>query len=263
MALALAGCGESVTAPAVEHTAVTQTVNAQANQDVAATAAASIAGAIAALSADEAAAGITTPSSVLIPGDALRGESSGGSGDKSSSGGYTTETKSYSRTFTFFDAAGAVMPSFVRGTTASVRAVVTAHVRRTQDSTYASASHSRSDKMLSGLLTDRRIWDGTAASTDTTTHREGTSLRTYVGTAADTTVAVTFHADRTVNKYPLSGTSIRVVSYVKTFTGKETGTLTVNRRIVVTYNGTSSAVMRIGNVTCTLNLDTRKAENCS
>lgn len=155
------------------------------------------------------------------------------------------------------------MPSFVHGTTASVRAVVTANVRRTRDSTYTSASHSRSDHTVSGLLGDRRIWNGTALSTDTTMHRDGTSLRTYIGTSADTTVAVTFNADRTVNKYPLSGTHTRVINYVKTFTGRETGTLTVTRRIVVTFNGTSSAVMRIGTATCTLNLDTRKAEHCS
>ena len=272
-ALMLAACGDSVTAPVAEQQAVAGTaVTAQANQDVVATAAATIAGAIVALTADEAAAGITAPSLTLVPGDALRDGTSGGtSGDKPPTGtetgtttfGNTTETKSFTRTFTFFNAAGTVMPAFIRGTTASVRAVVTADVRRTRDSTYVSATHMRSDHTLSGLLGDRRIWNGTAASTDTTTHREGTSLRTYVGTGADTTVAVTFHADRAVNKYPLSGTSIRVVNYVKTFTGRETGTLTVSRRIVVTYNGTSSAVMRIGNQTCTLNLETRKAENCS
>lgn len=271
MTLALTACGESVTAPAVEQPAVTQTVTAQADQDVVTTAAASIAGAIVSLAADEVAAGITAPSLVLVPGDALRdGTSSGTSGDKPPTGGTetgtygnTTETKSFSRTFTFFNAAGAVMPAFIHGTTASVRAVITAAVRRTRDSTYVSASHSRSDHTLSGLLGDRRIWNGTGASTDTTTHREGTSLRTYVGTSADTTAAVTFLADRTVNRYPLSGTHTRVVNYVKTFTGRETGTLTVTRRIVVTFNGTSSAVMRIGTVTCTLNLETRKAENCS
>ena len=264
-ALMLAACGDSVTAPVAEQQAIAGTaVTAQANQDVVATAAAAIAGTIVALSADEAAAGIAAASLALVPGDALRGGMPGGDTHTGTTTyGDKTETKSYTRTFTFYNAAGTVMPSFVAGTTASVRAVVTADVRVTKDSTYVSASHKRSDHTLSGLLSDRRIWNGTAASTDTTTHREGTSLRTYVGTGADTTVAVTFHADKSVNRYPLSGTSIRVVNYVKTFTGRETGTLTVSRRIVVTYNGTSSAVMRIGNQTCTLNLETRKAENCS
>ena len=263
-ALALAACGDSVTAPGTEEVVAAPAVTAQANQDVVATAAAAIAGTIVALSADETAAGVTAASRALVPGDALRqGTPGGGTETGTTTYGDKTETKSYTRTFTFYNAAGTVMPSFVHGTTASVRAIVTADVRVTKDSTYVSASHKRSDHTLSGLLSDRRIWNGTAASTDTTTHREGTSLRTYVGTGADTTVAVTFHADKSVNRYPLSGTSIHVVNYVKTFTGKETGTLTVNRRIVVTYNGTSSAVMRIGNQTCTLNLETRKAENCS
>lgn len=269
-ALALAACSEAVTGPATEQQTVAPTATAQANQDVAATAAAAIAGTIASLAADEAAAGVAGASRTAVPVDAPRAGSSGGLGGHqpgtetgTTTFGNTTETKSFTRTFTFFNAAGAPMPSFIAGTTASVRAVITADVRRTRDSTYVSVSRTRSDHVLSGLLGDRRIWNGTAASTDTSTHREGASVRTYIGTAADTTVAVTFLADRSVNKYPLSGTTIRVINYVKTFTGHEAGTLSVTRRIVVTYNGTSSAVMRIGSHTCTLNLETRKAEHCS
>lgn len=265
VAVTVAACGDFVTAPGVEEVAVTSPApTVQADQDVAVSAAAALAGSVAALTSDEAAAGLTLPGAALLP-SGIRAESSpGGTGDtETATFGDRTETKSVTRAFTFYNAAGAVMSSFVRGTTASVRAIVTANMRLTKDSTYVSASYSRKDHTLSGLLGDRRIWNGTATSADTTSHRDGSGTRTYVGTAADTTTAVTFLADRAVNKYPLSGTSVRVVNYVKTFTGKETGTLTVTRRIVVTFNGTSSAVMKIGNVTCTLNLDTRKAEHCT
>lgn len=262
IAVVFAACSESVTAPeAVQQ--VSSVVSAQANQDVVTSAAATIAGTITSLSADEAAAGISVAGLSLVPGDALRESGGGGSESGTTTFGDKTETKSVSRSFQFFDAAGNRMTAFVRGTTASVRVLLTTDIRRTMDSTYVAASHSRSDHMLSGLLGDRRVWNGTGSSADTTSHRDGTSMRTYTGTAADTIVAVTFMANRELNRYPLSGTAIRVVNYVKTFTGRETGTMTVNRRVVVTFNGTNMAVMRVGNVTCSLNLDTRKAENCS
>lgn len=259
IAVVFAACSESVTAPEVVQQ-VPSVVSAQADQDVVTSAAATIAGTITSLSADEVAAGIAA-GLTLVPGDALR-ESSGGDETGTTTYGDKTETKSVSRSFQFFDAAGNRMTAFVRGTTASVRFLISTDLRRTMDSTYVAASHSRSDHVLSGLLGDRRVWNGTGSSADTTTHRDGTSLRTYTGTAADTIVAVTFMANRDLNRYPLSGTAIRVVNYVKTFTGRETGTMTVNRRIVVTFNGTNMAVMTIGNVTCSLNLDTRKAEHC-
>ena len=272
IAVVFAACSESVTAPEAPQQ-VPGVVSAQADQDVVTSAAATIAGTITSLSADEAAAGIAVAGLSLVPGDALRESGGDGTstGDKPAEGtetgtttfGDKTETKSVSRSFQFFDAAGNRMTAFVRGTTASVRFLLTTDVRRTMDSTYVAASHSRSDHTLSGLLGDRRVWNGTGSSADTTTHREGTSLRTYTGTAADTIAAVTFMANRDLNRYPLSGTAIRVVNYVKTFTGRETGTMTVNRRVVVTFNGTNMAVMRIGTVTCSLNLDTRKAESCS
>lgn len=260
IAVVFAACSESVTAPEVLQQ-VPAAVSAQADQDVATSAAATIAGTITSLGADELAAGIAA-GFALVPGEALRESGSGGSDSGTTTFGDKTETKSVSRSFQFFDAAGNRMAAFVRGTTASVRFLITTDVRRTMDSTYVAASHSRSDHVLSGLLGDRRVWNGTGSSADTTSHREGTSLRTYTGTAADTIVAVTFLANRDLNRYPLSGTAIRVVNYVKTFTGRETGTMTVNRRIVVTFNGTNMAVMTIGNVTCALNLDTRKAEHC-
>lgn len=259
IAVVVAACSESVTAPEVAQQ-VPSVVSAQADQDVVTSAAATIASTITSLSTDEAAAGIVFAGFSLVPGDALR-ESGGGGGGYST--GDKTETKSVTRSFQFFDAAGNRMTAFVHGTTASVRFLLTTDIRRTMDSTYVAASHSRSDHTLSGLLGDRRVWNGTGSSADTTSHRDGTIMRTYTGTAADTIVAVTFMANREVNRYPLSGTAIHVVNYVKTFTGRETGTMTVNRRVVVTFNGTNMAVMRIGNVTCSLNLDTRKAEHCS
>jgi hypothetical protein len=118
---------------------------------------------------------------------------------------------------------------------------------------------------VSGLLgaeTTRR-WDGYGASADTNTHHDAISTRRYAGRSSDSLKAVVYPQPRTHGSFPLSGSTIRVVNFTVTSTGRGIETRSVDRRVVTTYNGTADARIQSGTVTCTLHLDTHKVDGCT
>jgi hypothetical protein len=178
---------------------------------------------------------------------------------------YTCTTSSQEtivRSFAYFDSAGKPMPKFIKGVTASIHYLVKIDGSVTKDSTFTAVRHSLRDLTVSGFLGDTRIWNGFGSSADTNSHTEALSKRTYTGLSVDTLQAVTFAAERSTHPYPLSGVAIRVVNYTVVSTGKQTETTTVNRRVVVTFNGTANVPITIGDYSCTLHLDTKKVDGC-
>ena len=166
------------------------------------------------------------------------------------------------RSYGYFDIDGKPMSSFVKGVTASIHYLVKIDGSVSKDTTFTGVRHSVRDLTVSGFLGDTRIWNGFGSSADTNTHKEARSTRTYTGLSVDTLKAVTFAAERSTNKYPLSGVAIRVVNYTVVSTGKQTETTTVNKRVVVTFNGTADVPITLGDYSCTLHLDTRKVDGC-
>lgn len=170
-----------------------------------------------------------------------------------------------SRSYAFYDGSGQPMKVKNDLTTASINFQWAMNGVVSRDSTLSGAVHRTRDVTLSGLLgaeTTRR-WDGFGISADTNTHRSALTTRTYAGKSLDSLKAVVYPQPRTPTSYPLSGSMVRVVKYLVTSVGRGTERRTVDRRVVVTYNGTANAQVQTGSVTCTLHLDTHRVDGCS
>lgn len=169
------------------------------------------------------------------------------------------------RSYAFYDAAG--QPTKVRDdlTTASVNFQLSVHGTVSRDTTFSGVVHRTRNVTVSGLLGHEttRKWTGFGTSADTNTHRSAQTTRTYAGTSVDSLKAVVYPQPRTADSYPLSGTMVRVVSYLVTSRGKGLERRSVDRRVVITYNGTANAQLQSGTTTCTLHLDTRKVDGCT
>jgi len=149
--------------------------------------------------------------------------------------------------------------------TASVNFQFSMNGAFSRDSTFWGVLHRSRNVTVSGLLGAEisRRWDGFGVSADTNTHKAPLSPRRYAGKSVDSVKAVVYPQPRTPGSFPLSGSTIRVVGYTVTSTGRSTETRSVDRRVVTTYNGTASARIQSGTVTCTLHLDTHKVDSCS
>ena len=173
----------------------------------------------------------------------------------------SAEGKSVVRSYQFLDAAGNPMEKFVRGTTESIHYLVRTDASESKDNSI-SVSHSLRDVTVSGFLGPNRIWNGFGSNADTSSRREELSSRKYTGLSVDTLKAVTFVDERAAHPYPLSGVAIRVVDYTVVATGKQLETITVHKRVVVTFNGTADVPISLGDYSCVLHLDTHKVDGC-
>jgi hypothetical protein len=169
------------------------------------------------------------------------------------------------RSYAFFDAAGQPMKVRDDLTTSSVNFQLSVNGTVARDTTFSGVVHRTRNMTVSGLLGNEttRRWDGFGASADTNTHRSALTTRTYAGRSVDSLKAVVFAQPRTPSSYPLSGTMVRSVAYLVTSVGRGNERRSVDRRVVITYNGTENVQLQSGSVTCTLHLDTHKVDNCS
>lgn len=177
----------------------------------------------------------------------------------------TEDGLTVSRSYAFYDGAGQPMKVKDDLATASINFQLSMNGVVSRDSSFSGVVHRTRNVTISGLLgkeTTRR-WDGFGISADTNTHRSALTTRTYAGKSVDSLRAVVYPQPRTATSYPLSGSMVRVVKYLVTSVGHGTERRTVDRRVVVTYNGTSAAQVQTGSVTCTLHLDTHRVDGCS
>ena len=171
------------------------------------------------------------------------------------------EGQSVTKSFQFLDASGKSMEKFIKGTTEAIHYLVKTDASELKDNG-SSVNHSLRDLTVSGFLGPNRIWNGFGSSADTSVRREELSTRKYTGLSVDTLKAVTFVDERATHPYPLSGVAIRVVDYTVVSTGKQTETITVHKRVVVTFNGTPEVPISLGDYGCILHLDTHKVDGC-
>lgn len=106
----------------------------------------------------------------------------------------------------------------------------------------------------------QHVWNGVGVRNDTTTAKDKNGTRRYVVASSDTTRAVAYAVPRKADAYPLSGSRVHNVRTV--WTGANGASTTTTRRAVVTFNGTQTATLVVGALTCDLDLKTRKASNC-
>jgi len=171
----------------------------------------------------------------------------------------TTENGlTHTHSFAFYDAANAIQPRFDETTTASINFQMTLSGTVTREHVTATISRER-NITLSGLAgaETQRTWNGTGSSSHNSTATGERGTRTYVTTSKDTTTNVVFALPRAENPWPTSGTIVHNMSSTATFDGARSGTRTVTRRALVTFNGTSSVPLQVGDRSCTLNLETK------
>jgi hypothetical protein len=107
---------------------------------------------------------------------------------------------------------------------------------------------SASSRTVSGLAsgsTQRTVngaSKGTESTTGTSSRGAFTASRTFGDTTSGVVVPVRAASD-TTKSYPTAGTVVRVVNATLTYTGQSP--VTLSRREVVTYNGTSAATVTI------------------
>jgi len=176
--------------------------------------------------------------------------------------GTSTGTLTQTRSFAFYDANGAIQPTFDPVTTASINFQMTLSGTVTRTGFTATISRER-NMTLSGLAgaETERTWNGTGAGTENSTATGERGTRTYSGTSKDTTTNVVFRLPRVDNPWPQSGTIVHRMDATATFEGVRSGSRTFARRAVVTFNGTAVVSLLVGERNCTLNLLT-KAVTC-
>lgn len=160
------------------------------------------------------------------------------------------------RTVTYYDANGNVQPAYDRETTATIHTVL--EVSREAEREGWSASIERvHDMTISGLLGQEttRIFNGTRESTVTRSrHVEGTVVRSYEMEDNSVIDDVVVPVPGSDSPWPLSGTITHTLDITAT-RGDETKT--VNRVVVITFNGTQFPTMTVNGEPFELDLGAR------
>jgi len=94
-------------------------------------------------------------------------------------------------------------------------------------------------------------WTGAGIAHDSSTYAVNDVTRIFAYTAADTAAALTFTMPRSANPYPTSG-SISTNLLLHITAGSFDKTIT--RFVKATFDGSSTAVLQVGGLTCSLDL---------
>jgi hypothetical protein len=168
----------------------------------------------------------------------------------------------FTRQVTYLDADGAEMTSYDPLLTASIHFVMSLDGTRSltgaRGTLSVTVSRSR-DFTVSGLLGQEteRTWNGTgSASKNRVVVSTQSGDRTYDFSATTTVTDVVIPVPHTADSWPLSGTITREVT-VQVVNGLG-DTITRDRTVVVTFNGTEFVPLTVNGVEYTLDLATRE-----
>ncbi len=106
----------------------------------------------------------------------------------------------------------------------------------------------------------QHVWASVGVRIDTSTVVDRNGTRRYVVAASDTAASVAYAQPRSANPWPVSGTVTHNLR--TTWTGAQGATTTTTRRAVVTFNGTQTASIQVGGLTCSLDLRTHRTAGC-
>ncbi len=277
IAALLAGCGSNDKSPVAPSSASTDaSTTAAITADVAGDAGDASATLNETFGASETASGASASLAVPVPGLAFSAApwaaaSTACSGPDAT--GFYTCTKAQENGFTItrayrYWAGGSIAVRYAEASTDSVnhrwaQTGVRAATDTSNGGTTRSVSVNRTDtstmKVVRGT-TPQHVWNGTGTRTDTSTAGDRNGTRRYVLTAVDTAQAVTYALPRSSNAWPISGTITHDVRAV--WTSAKGATTTTTRHAVVTFNGTSTASVQVGGITCSLDLKTHAVSGC-
>jgi hypothetical protein len=249
--------------------------DAQIDADIAATSGDAVASEIAGFSDNVAAAGsftMVSPSFNLSVGSGSSQPRFSGISPTCSyaSGRYTCaatteQGMSVSRSFAFYDAQGNALQTFDSTKVESVNFQAQIDGDFQRDIVWSAGIHRTRNATVSGLISlkPQRKWNGVGAGADTITHIGLDGIRSLAGTAADTVSNVLMPGKDAASQVPLSGSIVVAVDYTASLQGA-TGAVSkeVKRRVVVTFNGTTSPLLQIGSLNCVLHLDTHSVDSC-
>lgn len=258
----LAACGGDATAPKL---AVS---DQQITADVATSAGDAIATDVSLMTGSESTAGASASVSSSQPGTfgTLSGSSctyDAASGrfacPQVAAGGITLD-----RSYAFLDASGQPQSAYDAATTDSIDFQMS--LAGSIDNNQLQAQFRRDRHFgvggLEGTETTHR-WSGVGTGSDDWTLTGANETRHYTAQGTETADQVTWQLPQSSNPYPVSGSITRDVHATLTATGAREMTKTIDRHVVVTFNGTHLVTLQVGTSTCTLDLDTHAVSGCS
>lgn len=248
--------------------------DAQINADIASTSGDAVASQVTSFGDDVTAAGsfsMVAPSFSFNVGSGTRPSLNGISPTCTyASGRYTCSATterglSVTRSFAFYNAQGQTVQNWDSTVVESVNFQAQIDGNFSRDLVWNVAVHRTRNATVSGLISQKpqRTWNGVGAGADTISHVGLDGIRTLAGTAADTVTNVVMPGKAATSQVPLSGTIVVAVRYTASLQGA-TGTVSkdVQRRVVVTFNGTNAAGLLVGTLNCVLHLDTHTVDSC-
>jgi hypothetical protein len=163
------------------------------------------------------------------------------------------------RSFALLNEAGAPQTQYDAATTASIDYHLSASGTITRTG-YTATFAREADLAVSGLAgaETERTWNGVGTSTLHAEFQRPNGVRAYDIASADTVQNVVFRVPTSTYAYPESGRIIHWMSVTQTQEGGQPVTRTAARRVVVTFNGTDVAALRVGAVDCLVYLATRR-----
>jgi hypothetical protein len=267
LALGAAACSTDLSGPPALD-------DAQIDADIASASGATVASEVAGFTDNVAAAGsfsMVSPSFNVNVGSGTQPRLNGISPTCSyASGRYTCaatteQGMSVSRSFAFYDAQGGSLQTFDSTKVESVNFQAQIDGNFQRDLVWSVGIHRTRNATVSGLISlkPQRKWNGVGAGADTVSHIGLDGIRSLAGTAADTVSNVLMPGKDAANQIPLSGSIVVAVDYTASLQGA-TGTASkeVKRRVVVTFDGTTSAALQVGSLNCVLHLDTKSVDSC-
>jgi hypothetical protein len=165
------------------------------------------------------------------------------------------------RSFAFYNAAGAALTKFNDSTVASVNVTTTESGVRPTATGADTVSGSR-NLTISGLAghNTTRTTNGTGSRSVGGYYTDSAATRKYDHTESATFSNVLATLPRSSNPYPTSGSISRQVSATGTVTkGTKSKSFSTSRSVTVTFNGTEFVPMTVGSTAYTLDLATGKA----
>ena len=248
--------------------------DAQINADIASTSGDAIASQVTSFGDDVAAAGsfsMVAPSYSVNVGTGSKPSLNGISPTCSyTSGRYscsatTEQGLTVTRSFAFYNAQGQTVQNWDSTVVESVNFQAQVDGDFSRDLVWNAGVHRTRNATVSGLISQKpqRTWNGIGAGADTISHVGLDGIRSLAGTAADTVTNVVMPGKDAASQIPLSGTIVVSVKYTASLQGA-TGSVSkdVQRRVVVTFNGTNAPGLQIGSLNCVLHLDTHSVDSC-
>lgn len=259
------GCSADLTSPS-------QIDDAQVNADIAASAGETVASELAGFAGNTAAAGSfnrMVPSYSVSVGNGASAQLAPVSASCSyAAGRYTCAATnenglSVTRSFAFYDANGGTLQNFDATKVESVNFQAQLDGSFQKDLVWTLGLHRTRNATVSGLISQapHRVWNGVGAGADTLTHIGLDGIRSLAGSSADTVSNVVMPGADSYT--PLSGSVVVAVDYTATVQGA-TGTASkqVKTKVTVTFDGTQTPALQLGNIHCVLHLDTHRVDSC-